>query len=137
MDSAIDGAEGAPPKLGSSARIIVPGYERERLRTTASHNDTWGQGPSLMALLSRDGALANARLRFTSVLWAMYEGWAPAPEDRTVPVEPSSIGAKEMWTKYIEPRRPVVLQGLLDDQCWHGEKWVCTTTTYARRNWRT
>jgi hypothetical protein len=66
-----------------------------------------------------------------------YQGYAP--DGGTVDIVPASIGATEMWRRYIQPRRPVVLNGLLDDAAWHGDKWVrrLYRTADARRISRT
>ena len=52
-----------------------------------------------------------------------YAGYVPRAGDR-VAVEPASLSAHDMWTRYIAPRKPVVLQGLLDDPQWRGTSWT-------------
>ncbi|WFD27771.1 hypothetical protein MNAN1_002776 [Malassezia nana] len=59
-----------------------------------------------------------------------YDGWVPEA-GAVVPVEPASLDAQTMWTKYIRCRRPVVLDGLLDDVAWKGNQW--TDMSYLRR----
>lgn len=59
-----------------------------------------------------------------------YEGWMPR-EGEGVPVEPASISEGDMWAKYVSKRRPVVLDGTLDDDAWHGERW--TDLDYLKR----
>ena len=59
-----------------------------------------------------------------------YTGWKPGPDDTSVPHEPSSISAIDMWTNYIKNRKPVVLDGFPDDPEWRGERW--TDLAYLR-----
>ena len=52
-----------------------------------------------------------------------YAGYVPRAGDR-VAVEPASLSAHDMWERYIAPRKPVVLNGLLDDPQWRGTSWT-------------
>lgn len=49
-----------------------------------------------------------------------YKGWTGG----AVAVEPPSIDAQRMWREYIRARRPVVIDGLLDDSDWRGSAWT-------------
>lgn len=52
-----------------------------------------------------------------------YAGYVPRAGD-AVAVEPASLSAHDMWERYIAPRKPVVLNGLLDDPQWRGTSWT-------------
>lgn len=50
-----------------------------------------------------------------------YNGWAGGS---AIAVEKPSIDAERMWQEYIKARRPVVIDGLLDDKDWKGTEWT-------------
>ncbi|WFD30591.1 hypothetical protein MSPP1_001612 [Malassezia sp. CBS 17886] len=52
-----------------------------------------------------------------------YTGWTPA-RGEPVAVRGADTGADAMWTEFVAPRRPVVLDALLDDPEWHGTQWT-------------
>ena len=60
-----------------------------------------------------------------------YAGWVPSENDTTISREAPNISAQDMWEKYIQKRRPVVFDGLLDDDTWHGERF--TDLAYLRQ----
>lgn len=51
-----------------------------------------------------------------------YRGWEP--DGGAVERVPSTISAADMYARYISQRRPVVLEGALDDDAWRGARWV-------------
>lgn len=60
-----------------------------------------------------------------------YAGWVPSENDAAISREPASISTQDMWEKYIQKRRPVAFDGLLDDDTWHGERF--TDLAYLRQ----
>lgn len=60
----------------------------------------------------------------------VYRGYVPSEGD-AVQREPASISTERMWQDYIHPRRPCILNGLLDDAEWKGSRW--TDLAYLRK----
>lgn len=59
-----------------------------------------------------------------------YEGWQPNPSRPRIVKVDNTISKEDMWTHFISKRRPVVIDGLLQDPDFKANKW--TNLDYLR-----
>ncbi|TKY89826.1 hypothetical protein EX895_001123 [Sporisorium graminicola] len=53
-----------------------------------------------------------------------YEGWLPAESSPRIAKVSNSISPADMWTHFISQRRPVIIDGLLQDPEWNASRWT-------------
>ncbi|CDR99090.1 hypothetical protein [Sporisorium scitamineum] len=53
-----------------------------------------------------------------------YEGWQPSKAHPRIVKVTNTISPADMWTHFISQRRPVVIDGLLQDPEWKASRWT-------------
>ncbi|CBQ68297.1 conserved hypothetical protein [Sporisorium reilianum SRZ2] len=53
-----------------------------------------------------------------------YEGWLPSQSNPSIAKVNNRISPADMWTHFISQRRPVVIDGLLQDPEWNASRWT-------------
>lgn len=54
-----------------------------------------------------------------------YKGYLPRENEVAAREVISNLSREKLWQDYISCRRPVVIDGLIQDEGWHVENWVC------------
>ncbi|SPO28742.1 uncharacterized protein UTRI_04620 [Ustilago trichophora] len=53
-----------------------------------------------------------------------YEGWRPSQSNPTIAKITNKISPADMWSHFISQRRPVIIDGFLQDKDWNASKWT-------------
>lgn len=117
---------GAPLLPRSSARIIVPPEQLTRAEPALQtrRHARRRRRRRKVCHVNKEATRSSLVRRALQVHTTMtYSGWEPACGAKVKHV-PASISARDMWAQFIAARKPVVIDGLLDDAAWHGERWV-------------
>lgn len=54
----------------------------------------------------------------------LHTGYLPEREESIARAAVEDLDAEELWRRFVSVRRPVLIDGLAQDDSWAGQRWV-------------